>query len=72
MANPEKLHEAITQRFRETGHPCDLTLISSAGFGLLDADRGIDKKKDILEKLPFEVADETAGYFPQLKEPESF
>ena len=42
MANPEKLHDAITQRFRETGHPRNLTLISSSGFGLLDADRGAE------------------------------
>jgi propionate CoA-transferase len=42
MANPEKLHDAITQRFRETGHPRGLTLISSAGFGLLDPDRGAE------------------------------
>ena len=42
MANPEKLHDAITQRFRETGHPRNLTLISSSGFGLLNADRGAE------------------------------
>ena len=42
MGNPEKLHDAITQRFRETGHPRNLTLISSSGFGLLDADRGAE------------------------------
>ena len=35
-ANPEKIHEAIEKRFRETGHPRNLTLISSAGFGVLD------------------------------------
>ena len=42
IANPEKLHDAITQRFRETGHPRDLTIISSSGFGLMDADRGAE------------------------------
>ena len=41
-ANPEKIHEAIEKRFRETGHPRNLTLISSAGFGVLDADRGAE------------------------------
>jgi len=41
-ANPEKLHDAITARFRETGHPNNLTLISSAGFGLFDPDRGAE------------------------------
>ena len=43
MANPEKLHDAITQRFRETGHPKNLTIISSSGFGLLDPDRGAEQ-----------------------------
>ena len=42
MANPEKLHDAITERFRRTGHPRNLTIISSSGFGLLDADRGAE------------------------------
>ncbi|MBR2811409.1 MAG: hypothetical protein IKD69_08520 [Solobacterium sp.] len=42
MANPEKLHDAITKRFRETGHPRNLTLISSSGFGLLDPERGAE------------------------------
>ena len=32
MANPERLHDAITQSFRKTGHPRGLTLISSSGF----------------------------------------
>ena len=41
-ANPEKLHDAITERFRRTGHPRNLTLISSAGFGLFDAERGAE------------------------------
>ena len=40
ISNPEHLHDAIAKRFRETGHPKNLTIISSAGFGLLDADRG--------------------------------
>ncbi|MBR1757456.1 MAG: propionate CoA-transferase [Lachnospiraceae bacterium] len=42
LANPEKLHDAITKRFRETGHPRNLTLISSSGFGLGDPDRGAE------------------------------
>ena len=41
-ANPERLHDAITERFRETGHPRGLTLVSSAGFGLFDPDRGAE------------------------------
>ena len=41
-ANPERLHDAITERFRKTGHPRDLTLVSSAGFGLFDPERGAE------------------------------
>jgi len=41
-ANPEKLHDAITERFRATGHPNNLTLVSSAGFGLFDPNRGAE------------------------------
>ena len=41
-ANPEKLHDAITERFRATGHPKNLTLVSSAGFGLFDPNRGAE------------------------------
>ncbi len=41
-ANPEKLHDAITESFRKTGHPRNLTLVSSAGFGLFDPDRGAE------------------------------
>ena len=41
-ANPERLHDAITERFRRTGHPRNLTLVSSAGFGLFDPDRGAE------------------------------
>jgi len=41
-ANPEKIHDAITESFRRTGHPCGLTLVSSAGFGLFDPDRSAE------------------------------
>ncbi len=41
-ANPEKIHDAITESFRRTGHPRGLTLVSSAGFGLLDPDRSAE------------------------------
>jgi propionate CoA-transferase len=41
-ANPERLHDAVTERFRRTGHPRNLTLVSSAGFGLFDPDRGAE------------------------------
>ena len=42
MACPEKLHDSIGERFLATGHPKGLTLISSSGFGLMDADRGAE------------------------------
>ncbi len=35
-ANPEKLHDAITE------HPRNLTMVSSAGFGLFDPNRGAE------------------------------
>ena len=41
-ANPEKLHDAITESFRQTGHPRNLTMVSSAGFGLFDPNRGAE------------------------------
>ena len=41
-ANPEKLHDAITESYRQTGHPNTLTLVSSAGFGLFDPNRGAE------------------------------
>ncbi len=40
--NPEAIHDAITESFRKTGHPRDLTLISSAGFGLFAPDRSAE------------------------------
>lgn len=43
MANPEKLHDAIALRFHKTGHPNNLTIISSSGFGLLDPYRGAEQ-----------------------------
>ena len=43
IANPERLHDAISERFLATGHPRNLTIISSSGFGLLDADRGAER-----------------------------
>lgn len=39
---PDRLHDAITESFRSTGHPGDLTLVSSAGFGLFDPDRAAE------------------------------
>ncbi|MDO4962029.1 MAG: CoA-transferase [Eubacteriales bacterium] len=42
LAHPEKIHDAITESFRETGHPKNLTMISSAGFGLFDENRSAE------------------------------
>lgn len=41
-ANPENIHDAITDRFRSTGHPSNLTIISASGFGLFSPDRGAE------------------------------
>ena len=42
IENPVELHEAIYQRFHETGEPNNLTLISSAGFGVWDENRNAE------------------------------
>jgi len=39
LSNPESLHDAITESFRETGHPAHLSLFCSAGFGCWDKTR---------------------------------
>jgi len=33
LCNPFALHTALAKRFRETGHPCNLTYYAGAGFG---------------------------------------
>ena len=42
IENPTELHEAIGRRFREIGSPKNLTIVSSAGFGVWDADRAAE------------------------------
>ncbi len=42
IENPVELHEAIYRRFHETGEPRDLTMISSAGFGVWDENRNAE------------------------------
>ena len=42
IENPVELHEAIGRRFHETKHPGNLTLISSAGFGVWDENRAAE------------------------------
>ena len=42
IENPAELHEALGRRFHETGSPGNLTVISSAGFGVWDPDRAAE------------------------------
>ena len=42
IGNPEKIHDAITESFRETGHPKNLCLVSSSGFGTFDPNRSAE------------------------------
>ena len=43
LSNPEVLHDAIYERFTETGTPKDLRLFCAAGFGVWDGNRGADR-----------------------------
>lgn len=43
LANPEALHDAIAERFERTGHPRDLTLFGTSGFGAWDENRYADR-----------------------------
>ena len=42
IENPVELHEAIYERYKNTGSPSELTLLSSAGFGLWDENRNAE------------------------------
>ena len=42
IENPVELHEAIYRRFHSVGSPRNLTVISSAGFGVWDKDRAAE------------------------------
>jgi propionate CoA-transferase len=42
LGNPEELFEAFCRRFKETGHPKDLTLFCASGFGGWDEKRYAD------------------------------
>ena len=42
IENPIELHEAIGRRFNDSGSPSNLTLVSSAGFGVWDEDRSAE------------------------------
>ncbi len=43
LCNPAKLHDAISERFEETGHPRELTLYGSCGFGAWDENAHADR-----------------------------
>ena len=42
-SNPEALHDAVYERFVETGSPGDLRLFCAAGFGVWDGNRCADR-----------------------------
>ncbi len=42
IENPVELHEAIYKRYHETGSPSNLTMVSSAGFGVWDENRNAE------------------------------
>lgn len=42
LGNPEALHSAILRRFKETGHPKNLSLFCASGFGGWDENRYAD------------------------------
>jgi propionate CoA-transferase len=43
LSNPETLHDALYERFTETGSPKDLRLFCAAGFGSWDENRFADR-----------------------------
>ncbi|MCL1807431.1 MAG: propionate CoA-transferase [Oscillospiraceae bacterium] len=43
LANPEALHDALFERFNETGSPKELRLFCAAGFGMWDENRCADR-----------------------------
>lgn len=53
IENPVELHEAIYERFKETGSPKNLTIVSSAGFGLWDENRNAESyiREGAVDKL---------------------
>ena len=42
IENPVELHEAIGRRFKATGSPAHMTIVSSAGFGIWEEDRAAE------------------------------
>lgn len=42
IENPVELHEALYKRYKETGSPNNLTMVSSSGFGVWDENRSAE------------------------------
>ena len=42
IENPVEIHEAIYEKYKNTGSPKNLTIISSAGFGLWDENKNAE------------------------------
>ena len=53
IENPVELHEAIYARYKESGSPKNLTMISSAGFGLWDENKNAESyiREGAVDKL---------------------
>lgn len=53
IAIPEAVHDAITERYRQTGSPRELTIVSSAGSGAFDENRAAEPyiKEGAVKKL---------------------
>lgn len=53
IENPVELHEAIYKRYKETGAPKHLTIVSSAGFGVWDENRNAESyiREGAVDKL---------------------
>lgn len=53
IENPTELHEAIYRRFKATGSPKHLTMISSAGFGVWDEEKNAEQyiREGAVDKL---------------------
>jgi propionate CoA-transferase len=43
LSNPEVLHDALYDKYKETGHPKKLSLFCAAGFGMWDENRCADR-----------------------------
>lgn len=53
IENPTALHEAIYEKYSKTGSPKNLTIISSAGFGLWDENKNAERyiREGAVDKL---------------------